>query len=119
MGVASLQNGSVALARVERLETACHPIILQSDSHDSRLQLQGLLGLDVSEGLVPGSPAESLAKIASAQAIAIGALLTRQVIDELALRVATAQLCQTLTSMRGHLSDGHRLVGTWPRKMVG
>jgi hypothetical protein len=109
----------VALARVERLEAACHPIILHSENVASRLELQGLLDLDVSEGLVPGSPTESLAKIASAQAIAIAALLKRKVIDELALRVATAQLCQTLTSMRGHLSDGHRLIGNWPRKMVG
>ena len=45
----------------------------------------------------------------------IAMLLEDEKLDVLALRVATARLYQTLTRMRGHMSDGRRMIAASPR----
>jgi hypothetical protein len=109
-GQAEHQTIFPTLTHVEQLEEACHRVILQSGDEQARSGLKALLHLDLHEGLSPLSPAASLAKLAASHASSLAVLLEDDRSNGLALRVATARLCQTLTSLRGHLS-GRRMIG--------
>lgn len=103
-----------ALTHVERLEAACHQVILPAGDDEAWTALRDLLHLDVGTGLDPLSPAKRLAERAMEQIDSVASLLDEDKPDLMALRVATARLCQTLTTMRGHLSSGRRLIGLVP-----
>lgn len=105
-----------ALTNVERLEAACHQVILRDGDEVARGALRTLLHLDVGEGLDPASPAANLVKVAAAQIFDLAAILEEDGTDSLSLRVATAHLCQTLTGMRSHLSGGRRTMAFGPRR---
>lgn len=98
-----------ALTQVERLEAACHRVMLPAGGEEARNALRRMLPLDLGAGLDPGSAAASAARAAAAQMADLVALLEENHPEPLALRVGAARLCQTLVNMRGHLSGGRRL----------
>lgn len=105
------------LTHVERLEAACQQVILRTGDVEARSALGDLLHLDLGSGLDPLSPASTLVKLATEQIHTVASILDEEKPDVMALRVATARLCQTLTTMRGHLSGGRRLIGAAPIQM--
>lgn len=98
-----------ALTRVERLEAACHRVMLPAGGAEAREALRRMLPLDLGQGLDPNSPAASAARAAADQIAVLVCLLQETKPDSLRLRVAAARLSQTLANMRGHLSGGRRL----------
>ena len=98
-----------ALPQVERLEAACHRVMLPAGGEEARNVLRHMLPLDLGAGLDPGSAAASAARTAAAQMADLLALLDENHPEPLALRVGAARFCQTLATMRGHLSGGRRL----------
>lgn len=98
-----------ALAQVDRLEAACHRVMLPAGGDEARNALRHMLPFDLGAGLDPGSAAASAAKTAAAQMADLVTLLEENHPEPLALRVGAARLCQTLSTIRGHLSGGRRL----------
>lgn len=106
-----------ALARVERLEAACHRVMLPAGGAEARQALKQMLPLDLGRGLDPESPAASAARAGADQISGLIAILEETDPDSLTLRVAAARLCQTLANMRGHLNGGRRISVASERRM--
>lgn len=114
-----------ALELVERLEAACHTFILHFDQDAAREELKQALRLDagncfdtvspLSSVSMSVSPVSSLATVAAVHKASIVALLGNKRTSNIELRVAVARFCQTLTSMRGLMSGGRRLLAGGPR----
>lgn len=117
------ESSGPALDIVERLEAACHKFILHLDQDAARDELKQALRLDAGNRLdtvapllpIPMSSVASLATVAAVHKASIVALLANKRTSKLELRVAVARFCQTLTSMRGLMSGGRRLVAGGPR----
>lgn len=103
-----------ALTRVERLEAACHRVILSPGGEEERTSLRALLMLGLGKGFDPFSPAAPLAEEAGEKISGVAAILNQEKPNILAMCVAVARLCQTLTNLRGHLGGGRRLIGASP-----
>lgn len=104
-----------AFTQLEQLEAACRQVVLHAEENGERAALRELLDLVVGSGLNPFAPGERLVKAAAGQICVVAAILAGEKPDPLALRIATERLCQTLTTMRGHLGGGEQTIGSAPR----